>query len=137
MDQRVGGKAAHDDAEVFDGVPSQHDGKDAAVVAEMAASPTGFGRTARSQSSATACVLWASTGDPRKYRAAGAYRKAMGLNLVERSSGAYQGRLRISKRGSPRTRQWLCFAALRLVQKCGVRPWYEAKKAQNEADARR
>src|SRR5262249_45753579 len=31
------GKAAHDYAEVFDGVPSQHDGKDAAVVAELAA----------------------------------------------------------------------------------------------------
>ena len=46
----------------------------------------------------TACVLWTSTGDPRKYDAAGAYRKAMGLNLVERSSGTYQGRLRISKR---------------------------------------
>jgi hypothetical protein len=35
--QRAGGKAAHDCAEVFDGVPSQHDGKDAAVVAELAA----------------------------------------------------------------------------------------------------
>ena len=35
--QRVNGKAAHDYAEVFDGVPSQHDGKDAAVVAELAA----------------------------------------------------------------------------------------------------
>jgi hypothetical protein len=23
------------------------------------------------------------------------------------------------------------------VQKCGVRPWYEAKKARNEGDARR
>ena len=34
---RVGGKAAHDYAEIFDGVPSQHDGKDAAVVAELAA----------------------------------------------------------------------------------------------------
>lgn len=34
---RVGGKAAHDYAEVFDGVPSQHDGKDAAVIAELAA----------------------------------------------------------------------------------------------------
>ena len=85
----------------------------------------------------TACVLWASTGDPRKYHAAGAYRKAMGLNLVERSSGTYQGRLRISKRGSARTRQWLYFAALRLVQKCGVRPWYEAKKAHDQVDARR
>jgi transposase len=85
----------------------------------------------------TACVLWASTGDPRKYYAAGAYRKAMGLNLVERSSGTYQGRLRISKRGSARTRQWLYFAVLRLVQQCGVRPWYEAKKARDEVDARR
>ena len=47
----------------------------------------------------TACVLWTSTGDPRKYHAAAAYRKAMGLNLVERSSGKYKGRLRISKRG--------------------------------------
>jgi transposase len=35
--QRVNGKAAHDYAEVFDGVPSQHDGKDAAVVADLAA----------------------------------------------------------------------------------------------------
>jgi transposase len=85
----------------------------------------------------TACVLWASTGDPRKYHAAAAYRKAMGLNLVERSSGTYKGRLRISKRGSARTRQWLYFAVLRLVQTSGVRPWYEAKKARDEVDARR
>jgi transposase len=85
----------------------------------------------------TACVLWVSTGDPRKYHAAGAYRKAMGLNLVERSSGTYQGRLRLSKRGSARTRQWLYFAVLRLVQNCGVRPWYEAKKAHDQDDARR
>jgi transposase len=35
--RRVGGKAAHDYAEVFDGVPSQHDGKDAAVIAKLAA----------------------------------------------------------------------------------------------------
>jgi hypothetical protein len=85
----------------------------------------------------TACVFWTSTGDPRKYHAAAAYRKAMGLNLTERSSGRYQGRLRISKRGSARARQWLYFAALRLVQKSGVRPWYEAKKARDEDDARR
>jgi hypothetical protein len=35
--QRISPKAAHDYAEVFDGVPSQHDGKDAAVVGELAA----------------------------------------------------------------------------------------------------
>src|SRR5262249_47483451 len=33
---RVSNKASHDYAEVFDGVPSQHDGKDAAVIAELA-----------------------------------------------------------------------------------------------------
>ncbi|MGZ3303787.1 MAG: transposase [Isosphaeraceae bacterium] len=85
----------------------------------------------------TACVLWSCVGDPRLYDAAAADRKAMGLNLVERSSGKYQGRLRISKRGSSRARQWLYFAALRLIQTCGVRPWYEAKKARDEDDARR
>ena len=85
----------------------------------------------------TACVLWVCTGDPRKFDSAAAYRKAMGLNLVERSSGTYQGRLRISKRGQSRTRQWMYFAALRLVQQCGVRPWYEAKKARDAGDARR
>jgi hypothetical protein len=282
--QRVGGKAAHDDAEVFDGVPSQHDGKDAAVVAELAAlgkalpwdyqpadsweqelaygvegmvahrqmvtiwqgrlegllgrhwpeatqvlklssgtllrvlkqyggpqalaadpdaaprlarwggswlSPekiqqlrAGAGTSggvrggewhqrqiqdyaqqalaARQQANRaqrqlrrlaeghavlqaqgqvvgvpTACVWWVSTGDPRKYHAAGADRKAMGLNRVERSSGTYPGRLRLSQRGSARTRQWLYFAVLRLVPQCGVRPWYEAKKARDEDDARR
>jgi transposase len=56
--------------------------------------------------------------------------------LVERSSGQYKGRLRISKRGSARSRQWLYFAVLRLIQKSGIRPWYEAKKARNENDAR-
>lgn len=77
----------------------------------------------------TACVLWVNTGDPRRYDAAAAYRKALGLNLVEHSSGEYESGLHISKRGSARSRQWLYFAALRLVQRAGVRAWYEAKKA--------
>jgi transposase len=34
---RVRPKAAHDYAEVFDGVPSPHDGKDGAIIAELAA----------------------------------------------------------------------------------------------------
>jgi len=84
----------------------------------------------------TACVLWVCTGDPRDFHAAAAYRKAMGLNLTERSSGTYQGQLRLSKRGHARSRQWLYFAVLRLVQKCGVRRWYEAKKAQDDKAAK-
>jgi transposase len=85
----------------------------------------------------TACVLWVHTGDPRKYYAAGAYRKALGLNLVERSSGEFKSALHISKRGSARSRQWLYFAALRQVQKAGVRGWYEAQKARDPEGALR
>jgi transposase len=85
----------------------------------------------------TACVLWVSTGDPRRFDSGPAYRKAMGLNLVERSSGQYQGQLHISKRGSARARQWLYFAALRLIQRGAVRRWYEAKKRQDGRPARR
>jgi transposase len=85
----------------------------------------------------TACVLWVSVGDPRDYFCARAYRKALGLNLVERSSGIYQGKLRISKRGSSQARQWLYLATLRLVKQAGVRPWYEAKKARDGRGARR
>jgi transposase len=85
----------------------------------------------------TACVLWVSTGDPRGFDSGPAYRKAMGLNLTERSSGMYQGKLRISKRGSARSRQWLYFAALRQIQQGGVRRWYEAKKARDGQQAKR
>ena len=86
---------------------------------------------------ATACVLWTNVGDPRDYFSAKAYRKALGLNLVERSSGIYKGKLRISKRGHPAPRQWLYFAALRLVQKAGVQRWYQAKKSRDGNEAKR
>ena len=66
---------------------------------ELAAGNAVLQAQAQAVGVATACVLWTSTGDPTKYHAAAAYRKAMGLNLAERSSGRYQGRLRISKRG--------------------------------------
>jgi transposase len=86
---------------------------------------------------ATACVFWVSTGDPRLFGCGAAYRKAMGLNLKERSSGQYQGQLRISKRGSARTRKWLYFAALRLVKCAEVRQWFAAKKAGDNRGAKR
>jgi transposase len=38
---------------------------------------------------ATACVLWVELGDPKDYHCGAAYRKAMGLNLAERSSGKW------------------------------------------------
>jgi hypothetical protein len=61
----------------------------------------------------------------------------MGLNLTERSSGIYQGKVKISKRGHPRARKWLYYAALRLVKKAGVAEWYQAKKGVNGQEAKR
>jgi transposase len=92
---------------------------------------------AKAVGAATACVLWASVGDPHDYPCGPAYRKAMGLNLAERSSGTYQGTLRLSKRGSPQVRRWLYLAALRLVKQAGVRAWYQAKKARDGQEAKR
>jgi transposase len=76
----------------------------------------------------TACVLWVYLGDPQGYESAGAYRKAMGLNLKERSSGRYQGELKLSKRGQAEVRRLLFFAALRWSQREPVRSWYLARK---------
>lgn len=86
---------------------------------------------------ATACVCWVHLGDPHAYPCGAAYRKAMGLNLKERSSGDYQGQLRLSKRGSGRVRHWLYFAALRQVQQAGLQQWYAAKKAADPRPAKR
>jgi len=76
----------------------------------------------------TACVLFTHLGDPRQYHCAAAYRKAMGLNLSERSSGTYQGQLKISKRGSGAVRQWLYLSALRLIRnEPKAKRWYRRK----------
>jgi transposase len=85
----------------------------------------------------TAAVLWAHLGDPRDYHCAEAYRKAMGLNLKERSSGRWQGHLKISKRGPGQVRRWLYFAALRCCQEPWIEGWYETKKNQGEGHAKR
>ncbi len=79
----------------------------------------------------TACVLWSVLGDPNRYHCGAAYVKAMGLNLRERSSGKYQGKLKITKRGSGMARRWLYYAAMRQVQTHPVRDWYKAKKERD------
>jgi transposase len=86
---------------------------------------------------ATACVLWVYLGNPAKYHCAEAYRKAMGLNLKERSSGRYQGQLRITKRGPGAVRRWLYFTAMRLVQQPGLVEWYEVKKGDRPKGGKR
>jgi transposase len=85
---------------------------------------------------ATACVLWVHLGDPRDYACGGAYRKAMGLNLAERSSGKYQGKLKLSKRGPSAVRRWLYLAALRWVRREPVRSWYQRQKAARRGEGK-
>ena len=84
----------------------------------------------------TACVLWTELGDPKSYHCGPAYRKAMGLNLAERSSGRWQGKLKISKRGSSKARRWLYLAALRWVRVEPVRSWYQRQKAARRGEGK-
>ncbi len=79
----------------------------------------------------TMCVLWSAVGDPRDYDSAGAYLKAMGLNLKERSSGKRVGQLSITKRGPSLARRWLFYAALRGVQRPEIKPWYLAIQSRD------
>jgi transposase len=83
----------------------------------------------------TACVAFVELGDVRNYDSGPAYRKAMGLNLKERSSGKHKGQLKITKRGSGLLRRWLYFAALRASQESEINPWYEAKKKKENGHA--
>ncbi len=89
-------------------------------------------RMAQAVGAATACVLYSTVGDPHDYHCGEAYRKALGLNLKERSSGKYQGKLKITKRGPSLARRWLFFAALRQIQQSPVRGWYEKKKHKDQ-----
>ena len=76
---RVSPKAAADYAETFDGVPSQHDGKDAAVVAELAAQgaagPGRWSYPTRSKGSwPTRSNGWTANGGRRNCGTAGSKR---------------------------------------------------------------
>ena len=60
----------------------------------------------------------------------------MGLNLAERSSGKWQGKLKISKRGSSKVRRWLYLAALRWLKDEPVRSWYLRQKVQRRGEGK-
>ena len=104
---------------------------------KLAPGQAAIGRQATAVGWVTACVLWVYLGDPAKYHCAEAYRKAMGLNLKERSSGRYQGQLRITKRGPGAVRRWMYFAAMRMVQDAQVTTWYQAKRGDRPKDGKR
>jgi transposase len=76
----------------------------------------------------TTAVLLSCRLDPRHYANARSLQKALGLNLKEKSSGRYQGKLKLTKRGCAMARRYLYFAALRLIKNDPLaKTWYQAK----------
>jgi transposase len=65
-------------------------------------------------SSATVATVLGEAGDLRQYGTAEALIKLAGLNLYSISSGTFQGRTRITKRGRPLLRRIVFLAALRM-----------------------
>ena len=96
------------------------------IINEHVASDPVMQRYRDAVGAATLAVLWSEAGDPVAYSSAGAYVKALGLNLKERSSGQRNGQLAISKRGPAMSRRWLFFWAMRAVQRDELKGWYEA-----------
>lgn len=83
----------------------------------------------------TSVVIYAFMGDPSHYQSASAFEKAVGLNLVEKSSGEHAGQRRISKRGPAIVRKYLFLAAMRLVKDDPlVRAWYRKRRSYTDAD---
>ena len=84
----------------------------------------------------TLCVLWVTVGDPRNYESAGAFLKALGLNLKELSSGKRKGELAITKRGPSLARKFLFFWSLRASQQGSIRNWYHGYQRVGRSGAR-
>jgi transposase len=140
-----------DDARVSLGVPmvSEEEG----MVRELATQALDAGRSAASLEEAmreltkddasfarlcpwmgtyTAAVL-VTMCDPDKYATARQLEKACGLNLREKSSGEYQGRLSITKRGPSVVRQVLYMFALRMIKESpAVHAWYVKRRGYTE-----
>jgi hypothetical protein len=107
------------------------------VLSKIAREQKGLQQMAQAVGPATACVLHDRVGNPQKYDSAPAYRKAMGLNLREDSSGDSQGPLTITRRGPGIVRRWLYFAALRWVQRGPLKAWFGARKDPRRRDGKR
>jgi transposase len=91
---------------------------------KLIASEETMSRYAAAVGAPTLSAIWAMIGDPRQYDSSGAFLKAMGLNLKERSSGRRQGQLAITKRGPSKARRWVFFWALRAIQREELAAWY-------------
>jgi transposase len=89
---------------------------------------TGLSKLASVIGLITTAVLLGCRLDPRNFRNARSFQKALGLNLKEKSSGRDVGRLKITKRGCSLVRRYLYFAALRLINNDPVvKAWYQKK----------
>ena len=110
----------------------QQDREHECMVERLGPKNPAVGLLAPALGKATATVLYLECGDPGKYPCSYAYLNALGLNLVEHSSGLQQGKLHISKRGSPRARKWLYLAGLRFIGDEGnTQAWYHRKVARD------
>jgi len=80
---------------------------------------------------ACSAAVGAMVGSPTEFANAGAFEKAMGLNLKEKSSGNVNGRLSITKRGPGEVRHLLYVAALRMLKDVSTIPraWYRARES--------
>lgn len=108
------------------------------LIKAQADTDEGLEQQAAAVGALTAMVLYAALGNARSYPNAGSYAKAVGLHLKERSSGQYQGQLRLTKRGPGAARFYLYFAALRLIRNPGpARCWYDAKVARDGGQRRK
>lgn len=85
----------------------------------------------------TTAILLCKLGDPTLYDSAGAWLKAAGLNLKERSSGMYKGVLKITKRGPGSVRRYLYMMALRYIGFDEVTKRWYAKKVKRDGGKKR
>jgi transposase len=94
------------------------------ILRERIASDPVMKRYSDAVGAATLAVIWTVVGDPILFGSSGAFMKAIGLNLKEKSSGKRQGALAISKRGPALARRWIFFWAMRAIQRDELQPWY-------------
>jgi transposase len=99
-------------------------------LAEMVAKDEEMSRLASVVGPACAASIVSHVGAPTSFATPAALEKAMGLNLKVKSSGEAEGKLHITKRGSPQARQLLYLAVLRLMQSDDiVAAWCRARKS--------
>jgi len=107
-------------------------------IAELARSQPATSALAPTVGLVTSAVLVAMLGPASSYPSAGAYVKAMGLNLKEHSSGTSKKPgtgLHLTKRGPGLVRKYLFLAALRLIQTDPLcRAWYETRQAHRRGE---